>query len=376
MSRFAVDPRWLLYLPPTMAPAPTSADPAVLERPDEAFSFYLDQGVGRVVCQEKHMGSRAIAVVCRDSAAADRRFVPGGEGAVFTRTGRAFFPDARVEAEVLAQLRAGITAAGLWERFGSDWIALDGEMLPWSAKAAGLIREEYASVGAAARAALPEAQRALAAAAERGLDVGGLADRTGRRGRDIEAFSAVYRNHVAPTEGAAGLHYAAFAVLAAEGREFSGEDHSWHMDVARTLAEHCPMVAATRYRTLDTADPDAVSAASAWWHELVSAGGEGMVVKPAQGPRAAGTRGPVQPGLKVRGPEYLRIVYGPDYLIPERLATLRDRSVRRKARMALKEHKLGLEALSRHAAAEPLWRVHQPVFGVLALESESVDPRL
>ncbi|WP_131101944.1 polynucleotide kinase-phosphatase [Streptomonospora litoralis] len=305
MSRFAVDPRWLLYLPPTMPPAPTAA-----------------------------------------------------------------------EADVLAELRAGITAAGLWEKLDTDWIALDGEMLPWSAKAEGLIRAQYASVGAAARAALPAARRALAAAGNRGLDVADLAERTERRERDIEAFSAVYRNHAWPTDGTAGLRYAPFAILAAEGREFTGADHLWHMSVAEQLAEHCPLVLTTRYRVVDTTDPDATAAAAAWWRELVSAGGEGMVVKPADGARAADARGLAQPGLKVRGPEYLRIVYGPDYLAPERLTALRDRRLGRKNRMALNEHKLGLESLARHAAGEPRWRVHQPVFGVLALESETVDPRL
>ncbi|GAB3438590.1 polynucleotide kinase-phosphatase [Streptomonospora sediminis] len=376
MSRFAVDPRWLLYLPPTMAPAPTSAEPGLLEHPGEAFGGFLDNGVARVICQEKHMGSRAVAVVCRDSGAAARRFVPGALGAVFTRTGRAFFPDPQVESDVLAELREGITAAGLWERLGTDWVALDGEMLPWSAKAEGLIREQYAAVGAAARAALPAAQRALAAAAERGLDVGDLAERTDRRGRDIEAFSAVYRHYAWPTDGSAGLRYAPFAVLAVEGREFTGEDHRWHLGITENLAEHCPMVLTTRYRVVDTTDPDATAAAASWWRDLVAAGGEGMVVKPVDGARATGTRGLAQPGLKVRGPEYLRIIYGPDYLAPDRLAGLRDRRLNRKNRMALNEHKLGLESLSRHASGEPLWRVHQPVFGVLALESEPVDPRL
>ncbi|MBV2363798.1 polynucleotide kinase-phosphatase [Streptomonospora sp. NEAU-YY374] len=376
MSRHAVDPRWLLYLPPTMAPAPTSADPGLLEHPDEAFGAFLDQGVARVICQEKHMGSRAVAVVCRDPDAAARRFVPGALGAVFTRTGRPFFTDPRVESAVLAELRAGITAAGLWERLDTDWVAFDGELLPWSAKAEGLIRDQYAAVGAAARAALPAAEGVLAAAAARGLDVADLTERTVLRAREIEAFSTVYRGYTWPTDGAAGLRFAPFAVLAAEGAHFADRDHLWHMGVAEKLADHCAMVRTTRYRVVDTTDPQATAAAVGWWRELVGAGGEGMVVKPLDGALAAGTRGLAQPGLKVRGPEYLRIIYGPDYLRPERMAVLRERRLGRKSRMALNEHRLGVEALARHAAGEPLWRVHQPVFGVLALESEPVDPRL
>ncbi|MDA2807504.1 polynucleotide kinase-phosphatase [Nocardiopsis suaedae] len=376
MSRFAADPRWLLYLPPTMAPAPTSADPALLERPQEAFERFRADGVGRVVCQEKHMGSRAVAVVCRDAEAAARRFVPGALGAVYTRTGRPFFPDPAAEQEVLEELRAGLTASGAWERLGTDWVALDGELLPWSAKAEGLIREQYAAVGAAARAALPAAAEALDRAAGRGLDLGALSGRVAAAQEDTEAFSAVYRRYTWPTEGAAGLRYAPFAVLAAEGAAFTGRDHLWHMRFTEALAEHCPLVRTTRYLVVDATDPDAVAEAVRWWEGLTGAGGEGMVVKPFDGAEAAGAKGLAQPGLKVRGPEYLRIIYGADYLRPERLEGLRERRLGRKASLALREHRLGLESLARHARGEPLARVHEPVFGVLALESEPVDPRL
>ena len=376
MSRFSVDPRWLVYLPPTMAPAPTAADPELLEHPDEAFTAYLGSGIGEVVCQEKHMGSRAVAVLCRDQAAAARRFVPGELGTVYTRTGRPFFRDPEVQGGVVDRLRRAVTEAGLWDRLGTDWLALDGEMLPWSAKAHTLIREQYASVGAAARASLPAASAALTAATARGVDVAGLAATIDRRTEQTEAFSEVYRRHTWDTEGADGLRYAPFALLATEGKEYGDADHLWHMGVAEQLAGDGGMVRATRYRVVDTTDPASRAAAAAWWREMVDHGGEGMVVKPLLGLRAKGRKGLAQPGLKVRGPEYLRIVYGADYTDPGRIAVLKDRGLGRKNGLAMREHKLGLEALTRLAAGEPLWRVHQPVFAVLALETEPVDPRL
>ncbi len=376
MSRFAADPRWLLYLPPTMAPAPTATDGDLLERPEEAFTHYRNVGLDRVVCQEKHMGSRAVAVVCRDEEAARRRFVPGSAGAVYTRTGRSFFADSATEEAVLAQLRSAIGAAGLWDEFGTDWIALDGELLPWSAKAEGLIRDQYAALGAAARSALPAAREVLSAAAERGLDVAALGEEVAARDSDIEAFSQVYRRYTWHTDGVEGLRYAPFAVLAAEGASFTDRDHDWHMSVAERLTGHGDLVIGTRHRTVDLTDPASTSAASQWWSELVENGGEGMVVKPWAGAQATGTKGLLQPGLKVRGPEYLRIIYGPDYLRPERLAKLRQRGLGRKSALALREHKLGLESLTRHARGDGMWRVHQPVFAVLAMESEPVDPRL
>jgi hypothetical protein len=151
--------------------------------------------------------------------------------------------------------------------------------------------------------------------------------------------------------------------------------------VADRLAEAAPgLITVTRRQRVDTSDPDSVTAAIAWWEELTAAGGEGMVVKPhANLTRTALTRdgrGLAQPGIKVRGREYLRIIYGPDYTEPANLARLRDRNLGRKRSLALREYALGLEALDRAARGDPLWRIHEAVFGVLALESEPVDPRL
>jgi protein phosphatase len=100
-----------------------------------------------------------------------------------------------------------------------------------------------------------------------------------------------------------------------------------------------------------------------------------MVVKPAAN-LTSGPKGLVQPGLKVRGREYLRLIYGPDYTEPGHLDRLRQRALSHKRSLALREYVLGLEALDRVARGEPLWRVHECVFAVLALESEPVDPRL
>ena len=100
-----------------------------------------------------------------------------------------------------------------------------------------------------------------------------------------------------------------------------------------------------------------------------------MVVKPLDFV-VRGTRGVVQPALKVRGSEYLRLIYGPEYLLPEHLERLRARGLSAKRALALQEFALGIEALERFVRREPLRRVHECVFGVLALESEAVDPRL
>ena len=134
MSRFTVDPRWLIYLPPTMAPVPPSRHPGLLEHPADALAAYRRDGVTRVVCEEKHMGSRAVIVVCRVPQAAREWFGADADGIAYTRTGRRFFPDAGTESALLQRLRGALAAAGLWAELG-DWAALDCEILPWSLKA-------------------------------------------------------------------------------------------------------------------------------------------------------------------------------------------------------------------------------------------------
>ncbi|MEV7092077.1 polynucleotide kinase-phosphatase [Amycolatopsis sp. NPDC051045] len=370
MSRFAVDPRWLTYLPPTMAPCSTSARSDHLEHPEEAFAEYRAAGVQSVLCEEKHMGSRAVVLVCRDDDVAYRRFGIRGGGAVYTRTGRPFF-SAEQNASLLDDVRAA--AAGLFEELGSGWLLLDAELLPWSAKADSLISSQYASVGAAAEAVLPAAVSALTTAAARGIDVGDLLARTASRESAAGSYRTAYRRYCWPTSGLDGVRLAPFQLLASEGKAYHDRPHSWHLSLLDGLAG--PRFQRTRTLEVDLLDEASVARGISWWEELTAGGGEGMVVKPAAN-LTRGARGLVQPGVKVRGREYLRIIYGPDYTLPANLERLRKRGLNRKRMLALREYALGLEALERVARGEPLWRVHECVFAVLALESDPVDPRL
>ena len=377
MSRFAIDPRWLLYLPPTMSPVATSTRPDLLEHPDQAFDYFRAEGVDQVVCEEKHMGSRAVVLVCRTPAAASERFgVPGDQsGAAWTRTGRAFLSDA-LTAELADRLRIAAEKAGLFDDLRTSWLLLDAELMPWSAKAGQLLRDQYAAVGAAARAALPAAIEVLSQASAAGLDVAGLLERTSARQLNAAAFTDAYRRYCWPTEGLAGIRVAPFQLLATEAAAHQERPHAWHLDLADQLVAADPeLIAPTRRLAVDTTDPASVTAGGLWWSELTANGGEGMVVKPAAN-LTRGRKGLVQPGLKVRGREYLRIIYGPDYTEPANLERLRNRGLGHKRSLALREYALGLEALDRVSRGEPLWRVHQCVFAVLALESEPVDPRL
>ena len=377
MSRFAIDPRWLGYLPPTMAPSSTASRADHLEYPTEAFDDYRRAGVTELICEEKHMGSRAVVLVCRDGDVARTRFGSPDDaiGAIYTRTGRAFFGPADT-AELLGVVRQAAATAGVWSELDADWLLLDCELLPWSLKARELLRQQYATVGAAARVALPTALGALDRAVARGLDVTALQSRTGQRYANAISFTDAYRRYCWPTDGLSGVQLAPFQILASSAASYETRDHDWHLDLCDRLVAAAPaQLKNTAWIRVDASNVASVQAGTDWWEAVTGAGGEGMVVKPLAN-LSRGKHGLALPGIKVRGREYLRLIYGPDYLEVDNLGRLRDRNLGRKRSLALREYALGLESLARLVRAEPLWRVHEPVFAVLALESEPVDPRL
>jgi protein phosphatase len=378
ISRFCVDPRWLIYLPPTMSPTETSKRDGLLEHPEDAFAYFERANVGSVVSEEKHMGSRAIVVVSRNEAAARDRFgmSDGRIGRIYTRTGRPFFASDGFEHTLLEHLVDALSVTGFWDKLDTGWACIDSELMPWSAKAQMLIAEQYQPVGAAGVAATRAAANVVARAAERGLDAGELLDRLNTRCTNAAAYVEAYEHYAWPVERIDDLRLAPFHILATERAVHIDRPHTWHME---TLAEVCgadpAVLTATPYRITDLADPSARASATNWWDELTGRGGEGIVVKPTSFV-ANGPRGLIQPALKCRGREYLRIIYGPDYTMPEHIERLRERGLGRKRALALREFALGVEGLRRFVRGEPLRRVHECAFGVLALESEPVDPRL
>jgi len=189
-------------------------------------------------------------------------------------------------------------------------------------------------------------------------------------------YVKAYRRYCWTVQSIDDLKLAPFHVLASEGGVHSDKDHAWHMNLAARLASADPQLfLGTPFKIVDLASESSVQDGITWWQELTDAGGEGMVVKPETFV-ARNRRGLTQPAIKCRGREYLRIIYGPEYTAPEHLDRLRSRGLGTKRSLALREFALGMESLQRFVEREPLRRVHECVFGVLALESEPVDPRL
>jgi protein phosphatase len=379
MSRFAANPKWLAYLPPTMSPCESAAEAGFLEYPTEALDYYRTRGVQHAICEEKHMGSRAVVVVCQDDEVAKRRFgvVDEGIGIITTRTGRRFFDDLDIEQALLKRLRDAMGRANFWDRLGTDWAIFDAELMPWNAKAQGLILSQFAPVGRSADSFSLALSNALEQFRSRGIE---------EVDREIASLSAIrqaassyveaYRRYCWPALSLDDYKLAPFHIMATEGSVHIDKNHVWHMEeIHQVCREDEQVLRATRMMLVDLTDEATCQSAVDWWLEMTGNGGEGMVVKPLDFV-VRGEKGLLQPAIKCRGQEYLRIIYGPNYLAEENLRRLRVRRLGAKRALAIREFALGIEGLERFVRNEPLRRVHQCVFGVLALESEPVDPRL
>jgi protein phosphatase len=379
MSRFAINPKWLIYLPPTMSPCATSDIPEYLEHPAQALNYYKKRGIEKVVCEEKHMGSRAVLVICKDEETATKRFGVQNEGIgiCYTRTGRNFFNDAEIEKEFVGRVNQCLTKTNFWEKFNTDWVCLDAELMPWSAKAQALLKDQYAAVGAAAGGALPEVEKALQLAFDRGIkDALPSLEKFAVKNNAISKYVKAYQNYCWTVDTIDDYKLAPFHILATEGQVHVDKTNEWHME---NIAEICKgdtkLFMATPYKIVNFIDQTSYDEAVNWWMELTKKGGEGMVVKPYDF-ISIGSEGLLQPAVKCRGSEYLRIIYGPEYDLPENIERLKNRGLSRKQSLAIREFALGVEGLERFVKKEPLRRIHESVFGVLALESEDVDPRL
>lgn len=392
MSRFAIDPHWLIYLPPTMSPCETSKLDDYLEYPTEAFNYYKSRSVSKVVCEQKHMGSRAVIVLCKDRDTVKQRFKIEDKniGVIYTRTGRQFFDDEHLQNEILLRLKKALDKSNFWEDFDTNWVCLDAEIMPWSAKAQKLIIDQYAPVGRAGRNALDIVVDTL----KQGLDTvnPSLSDKNAQSNKNanlelvlerhiqrkqaLKLYTDAYRRYCWDIQNIDDYKIAPFHILATQNNVYNDQNHIWHMDmIKKYIAGIDEIFMATNHILVDLLDEESVKSAVKWWEDLTNAGNEGMVVKPYDFISKKGIE-LLQPAVKCRGREYLRIIYGPEYMIEDNLKRLKKRSLSKKRSLALSEFSLGMESLERFVRKEPLYRVHECVFGILAMESEPVDPRL
>ncbi len=374
-SHYTVPLEELVYIPPTMAPPQVSALDDYLEHPAEAVAYYRSRHVQRLVAEKKHMGSRAIMLLFRNDEAAVPYIGRPLSGSIYTRTGRTFFQP-ELERDVLERLRTNLEQAGYFERYDTDMVLLDTEIVPWNLKARELIASQYAHV---AEAALHDRQTildTLQVAASNGRPVDEWLGEWTEMLRHAHVFAEAFQAYCWDTDGMDGIRIAPFHILAHQGGSFIDRKHQWHMEHAQELAACSELFMETEYMMVELdEDSEDEQRLIDWWVQITEDGHEGLVIKPEYMTMHDGDR-LLQPAIKVRGRKYLHIIYGMDYLQPEHLKRLKQRKTRKKERHALMEFALGTESVERFVRKEPLERMHECVLAALALEADAVDPRL
>ena len=373
VSHYTVPIEQLLYIPPTMSPTPvTSAEPDYLEHPKEAFEYYKGHGIHKMVAEKKHMGSRAVLLLFKDVEIAKQTVGSEILGVIYTRTGRRFF-DKVTEKEVLHKLNEELKNKGYFEKYETDYVLLDAEIMPWNLKAKELISNQYAHVAENAILDRSKLKTKLEDAAQENSDLGRFLEEIEKKLENAKTFKEVFQKYCWDIEGAKKIQIAPFHILAHSNQTFFDKSHIWHMEKNQELAAESTLFVQTEYKIIS--DEASEKEVIEWWKEMTVEGHEGIVIKPEHFIET--NKGKLlQPAIKVRGRKYLNIIYGMDYLLPENLKRLKKRSAGKKGKLALREFALGVEGIQRFINEESIERVHECVLATLAMESDPVDPRL
>ncbi|MCT6923782.1 polynucleotide kinase-phosphatase [Metasolibacillus sp.] len=370
VSHYTVPLEQLIYIPPTMSPTPqTSQLDDYLEHPAEAFAYYKKHGFTELIAEKKHMGSRAVLLLFKNKQIAKEWIDTETLGVITTRSGRAFFDTAAHET-IVQKLHTELAAKNYFERMETDFVLLDAEILPWNLKAQSLIDEQYAHV---AEHALMDRQKLATKLQTTLVDVAEWQQQYKELLRNAVRFDAVYQNYCWSVDDLSAIQIAPFHILAHSTETCFHKPHTWHMEMNHWLAQHSDIFITTEYQVIENEQDE--QKAIAWWEEMTAVGHEGIVIKPLTFiPKSKDKL--IQPAIKVRGREYLRIIYGMDYTDPKQLAQLKKRNPSKKMKHALQEFALGLEGIERFVQKENIARIHECVLATLALESDAVDPRL
>ncbi len=379
INQYAVSPQWLIYLPPTMSPAKTSSLSNYLEHPIEAIDYFRENGVREIICEEKHMGSRAVIVLCKNKTVAKERFSIEDDsiGVIYSRTGRPFFNNKSEEKEILDRLNKVLEMTNFWEDYNTGWVCIDSEIMPWSLKAKQLIKDQYASTGCSASNSLTKVLETVEAAKTvNPIELDNLTEKYKTIKDTIEPYKEAYRAYCWDVESINDYKIAPFHILATEGKVWTNVNHKEHMEtIYKYICEVDNIFIKTKYKIIDVDNQSEVDEVIAWWIDHTANKGEGIVFKPLNYVTKINGK-LIQPAIKCRGKEYLRIIYGPTYTLDASLDRLKNRGLKRKRALALSEFALGIESLQRFVDRRALYEIHESAFAVLALESESVDPRL
>lgn len=358
---FAIEKK-INFISGTMSPASKYEEEDDLESLFKALDYYKRSGVKEVILQTKYMGSRANVYLFKDIA----------KCYATSRNGHIINHDIDLKKSVFEPLLEKFKKE--MESENIEMILLDGELMPWSALGKDLIDSQFGVVATGIKTEynflkennFEEHLNNLKSSIdstdfvkdEQTLAKKDLVDKyTHPVYSTFKGIRNYLSNHI-PLERQKDyldkykeqldiygsdqpVHYKAFSIL-----KFMYADGSEKLFFDETNEDIYKKVSDDDYLVLDiTGDllkGPLLKANFFFTHQTVNEKKEGVVVKPNDKVYIKG----VAPFIKVRNPDYLRIIYGYDYLEKPKYAKLmRQKNVKNKLRTSLKEFEIGKSML-------------------------------
>lgn len=380
MSRYTIDKEKIIYIPPTMSPVDTSNE-SYLEHISSAFEYFKERGIDQVVCESKHMGSRGILVVTRDSVTSEKLFNTTDTVWCYTRTGRQMFTKEQ-EDYLFPKIHEILTKSGIF--YEHKWVILDSEVLPWNLKGEQhLIKNQYGNVGSSGHSALENSYSIVRDHLDNIKDstpeiinsVNLLQDDLISKQNCLKRYNSVYTNYVWDIKDFSSIKIAPFHIFTNNNLNFN-ITHKQHLELIDNIIKYDTynIFNKTTLISVDLNDEFQVQHAIKEWETYTEKGQEGFVVKPEKFLTFDSDNRPIQPAIKVRGRDYLYLIYGTEYT--RELDKLRKRPVKRKRATAIREYMLGLQGLLMFQQTGNIYETHRYVTAVLSIDSEPLDIRL
>lgn len=372
MSTKVSRPDKIVWLSPTMSPGPVSTNPNLMEDPVTAAQWLFDHAPAgtKLSVQVKHMGSRGIWL-CEY-----RGKDYGWEITCWTRNGYEMFDDPmRTKVYEAMQTPLDEIASVMSRGFKiPEVLLLDSEVMPFNQHGPAWLEKTFmvpAAAGKVSKYAMARAAQLGVAMGASELNLAPLRDACMKKMQNLTVFGDVANKFCWPVASESDIKIGIFDVL----RPSNMISRSTLINDLNAVLSVYPMFAQTETKTIENT-PDDLQALYAWWQTLTDSGKEGLVLKYDDPMVWSNTKYPQQM-LKVRGLDYLRIIYGPQYLEKDILAQLRaERKIDGKMRLAYQQALLGTEALTRFEEGRPFEEWHEMILGILAADRATVDPRL
>lgn len=362
----------LPFIPSTISPCKSSDLEGYLEHPSKAFEEYSKMGAKKIIGELKHMGSRAVILAFKDKDSAMKYTSQPKTTIIYSRRGLAFFRGADEE-YICSKIQDLLKVNNYFEKNNTDFVLMDTEILPWNAKGSGLLTNQYLPVLDSSKSLNLNVLNCLNNI--EGLEP--LKDYVQNTMLNIYRYEEQLENYCWDTD-ITNIKIAPFHVLAHKNKTFFDKKHEWHLNHFNELInmKENDLFVETPYIIVDLESEESMSKAIKFWLDVTTKGYEGVMFKTETFIETNDNGDTILPMMKVRGKDYLRIIYGINYDDKKYLDKLKNRSVSKKRFLHYKQTALAIESVKLFANGESLEKWHDYVFAGICLGNMVTDHRL